>query len=70
MSIDASKIITAEQKAQQQLDRDNAAVKQALTEIDIQSVRSIREWLAQQADCPQKLLDNEAQAQAERAKLR
>jgi hypothetical protein len=53
--------ITAEQ---------NETVKTKLTEIDLKSIRSLREWVAKQPDAPQWIKDYEAQAQTERAKLK
>jgi hypothetical protein len=44
-------------------------IKTALTAIDLKSIRSLREWLAAQPDAPQFILDHEAAAIAERAKL-
>jgi hypothetical protein len=44
--------------------------KVKLEEIDIKSIRSIREWVAKQADAPQFIKDYESQAQVERAKLK
>lgn len=44
--------------------------KKNLTEIDIKSIRSIREMLAKMPDAPQFLKDYETQAIAERAKLK
>jgi hypothetical protein len=40
-----------------------------LAEIDLKSIRSIREWIAKQTDAPQYLKDYEAQAIEARAKL-
>ena len=41
-----------------------------LAEIDAQSVRGLREWLAARPDAPQSLKDQEAAAVAARAELR
>lgn len=41
-----------------------------LTEIDIASVRSIREYIAAQPDAPKALKDKETEAIAERVKLK
>jgi len=41
-----------------------------LTEIDIASVRSIREYIAAQPDAPKAMKDKEAEAIAEREKLK
>ena len=43
--------------------------KAKLAEIDIKSIRGLREWAAKQADAPQALKDFESQAIAEREKL-
>jgi len=48
--------------------KENEAIKAKLADIDQKSIRSIREWIAKQADAPL-VKDYEAQAQAERAKL-
>lgn len=47
-----------------------AQAKQRLVEIDIASVRAIREWLAAQPDAPQFVKNHEAAAIAERAKVK
>jgi len=49
--------------------KNNEEVKAALAEIDLKSIRSLREWVAKQPDTPQFIKDYEAQAQKERAKL-
>jgi hypothetical protein len=51
-------------------EKDAEIAKAALAEIDLKSIRSIREWIAKQADAPQFIKDYEAQAQTERAKLK
>ena len=48
---------------------DDASAKAALQEIDLKSIRAIREWVAKQPDVPQFVKDYEAEAVAERAKL-
>jgi len=48
----------------------NLAVKESLYEIDLKSIRSLREWLAAQTDAPQFVKDYEAKAAAERLKLK
>lgn len=48
----------------------NAAAKAELIQIDLQSVRAIREWLAAQPDAPKILKQHEDAAKAERAKLK
>jgi hypothetical protein len=54
----------------QQAEKSNDVIKKALEDIDIASIRSLREWLIQQPNAPQFLLDHETQAQTERAKLK
>lgn len=44
--------------------------KAKLAEIDLRSIRAIREYLAAKPDAPQVLKDREAEAVAERAKLK
>ncbi len=46
-----------------------AQAKRELAEIDIKSIRFLREWVAKQADAPQALKNFESQAVAEREKL-
>lgn len=47
----------------------SASVKAELRAIDIDSIRSIREWIAAQPTAPQILKDREAAAVLARAKL-
>ena len=47
----------------------NAEAKANLIQIDIKSVRSLREWVSAQPDAPSWLLDHEEEAQTERARL-
>lgn len=46
-----------------------AALQSRLREIDLASIRSIREWVAAQPGAPRHILDHEVAAVAERAKL-
>lgn len=48
----------------------NQPVKSELELIDIKSVRSIREWLIKQPDCPEFLKTYENEAKAKRAELK
>lgn len=57
--------LVAEQAAQ----AEKAKIKAALAAIDLKSIRSMREWIADQPNAPQWLLDHEAAAIAERSKL-
>ena len=57
--------IQAEEAAQANVE----ATKAKLREIDLKSIRSIREWIAKQTDAPQYLKDYEAKAIEARAKL-
>ena len=52
------------------LEEQNAPFLVRLAEIDIKSIRAIREYIASKPDAPQFTKDLEAQAQAERAKLK
>lgn len=52
------------------LDEQNAPMMAALREIDIKSIRSMREYIASKPDAPQILKDHETAAQTERAKLK
>jgi len=56
-------------QAETEAQRNNEAVKATLVEIDFKSIRSLREWVAKQADAPQFVKDYEVEAQTERAKL-
>lgn len=47
-----------------------AQVRSRLVEIDRASIRALREWVAAQPSAPQILKDREAEAVAERAKLK
>lgn len=47
-----------------------AAAKDELTQIDLQSIRAIREWLVTQPNAPTILKQYEDDAKAERAKLK
>lgn len=51
-------------------ERENVAIKATLREIDIASIRPMREWMAKQTDAPQFIKDKESQAQTERTKLK
>jgi acetyl/propionyl-CoA carboxylase alpha subunit len=62
--------LAAEWEAAQAKEAADSAVKAALASIDLKSIRSIREWLAKQADAPQFVKDHEAAAIAEREKLK
>ncbi len=48
----------------------NEAAKAELIQIDLQSIRSIREWLAARPDAPELLKQHEKDATAERTKLK
>jgi len=47
----------------------NATIKQELCEIDLASVRSLREYIASKVDAPQVLKDHEADAILKRGEL-
>jgi hypothetical protein len=51
-------------------EEENAPIIAKLAEIDIKSIRAIREYIASKSDAPQFSKDLEAQASVERAKLR
>lgn len=44
-------------------------IKAKLAEIDLKSIRPIREWIAKQVDAPQYIKDYEGEAVAERVRL-
>ena len=63
--IEAARQRTAAEKEEQR--RTGALAR--LAEIDAQSVRGLREWIAARPDAPQALKDQEAAAVAARAEL-
>jgi len=50
-------------------EQEVAKVKAKLAELDLKSIRSIREWLVKQADAPEYLKTYDAQAVVERKKI-
>jgi hypothetical protein len=48
----------------------NKQIKSKLIDIDSASIRSIREYISSKSDAPQILKNHEAEAKAERAKLK
>jgi hypothetical protein len=64
---------TMEEPADVKAAREAEAARQAtlaeLNRIDMDSIRSLREYVASQADAPQYIKDHEATAQLERGKL-
>lgn len=48
----------------------NQPVKYELNDIDIKSIRSLREWLVKQPDCPEFIKTHENQATAKRSELK
>ena len=55
-------------RPQNELDAEfNSAVDAELREIDFQSIRSLREWVASQPGAPQWIIDKESEASAKRA---
>lgn len=60
----------ADEAAAKAIEEENDAVKRELREIDIASVRSLREYISAQPDAPQFLKDKENAAKAERDKLK
>lgn len=61
--------LEAEYLATQAKEKATAEIKANLIEIDLKSIRSIRERMAIQPDAPKFLVLHEAAAKAERAKL-
>lgn len=51
-------------------ERGTEEARQKLIDIDLKSIRAIREWIAKQDNAPQDINDYETQAVAERAKLK
>lgn len=51
-------------------EQENAGVKSELEQIDIKSIRSIREWIAKQADAPEFLKQYESEATEKRKSLK
>ena len=56
--------------AAEQAMREVEEAKRKLETIDRASIRALREWVAKQPDAPQFLKDREAEAQAERERLK
>lgn len=52
------------------IEKYNSGIKKKLDEIDLKSVRSMREYIASKSDAPQFIKDHEAEAKAERDKLK
>jgi hypothetical protein len=52
------------------IEKYNAGIKKKLDEIDLKSVRSMREYIASKSDAPKFIKDHEAEAKAERDKLK
>jgi hypothetical protein len=57
-------------QAEQQKATDNQNVKVKLIEIDIASIRSIREYICKLPDAPEYLKQHEAEAVTERTKIK
>jgi len=51
-------------------EQEVAKIKSKLAELDLKSIRSIREWFVKQADAPEYLVAYDVEAKAERAKLK
>ena len=51
-------------------EQEDVQIKAELAEIDQKSIRSIREWIAQQIDAPEFLKQYEAEAAEKRTKLK
>lgn len=62
----ADRSVMMEPSAQQ---KEYDAAMANLRELDLKSIRSIREWIASREDCPKYLADCEAIAVQERTKL-
>lgn len=52
------------------IDKYNEAIKQKLNDIDLKSIRSMREYIASKSDAPQFIKDHEAEAKTERDKMK
>ena len=57
-------------QAEMEKDRAVADAKAQLNEIDLKSIRSLREWLFRQSDCPEFIREYEQQAVDARMKIR
>lgn len=57
-------------RAERQKGKQDEKVKRRLSAIDVASVRAIREYIAAQPNAPKAVKDREAEAAAERAKLK
>ena len=63
-------IMTQKEYDAKQIEAENAKIKGELYELDIKSIRSIREWIATQSDAPEFLKQYEAQAIEKRGELK
>lgn len=63
-------IMTQKEYAAKQIEAENAKIKGELYELDIKSIRSIREWIVTQSDAPEFLKQYEAQAIEKRGELK
>jgi len=61
--------LAAAYKAEQAVKGEEAKIKASLVEIDLKSIRSLREWVVKQPDAPEFIKGHETAAIAERAKL-
>jgi len=66
---DLSALIEASKTPEQKTMELNAPIKARLNEIDLKSIRSLREWLSAQPDAPSSIKTHEAEAITERVKL-
>lgn len=57
-------------KQKRQNNFDNTPIKRELERSDIESIRSLREWLCQQPDAPKWLKEHEEKAKKVRKKLK
>lgn len=65
------KIVIKQPKTQAEIDAENLAITKAeLFEIDLLSIRSMREYIATKADAPEFLKAKEVKAKAARGKLK
>jgi hypothetical protein len=63
-------LMTQKEYDAKQIEAENAKIKGELYELDIKSIRSIREWIATQVDTPEYLKQYEAEAIEKRGKLK
>ena len=63
-------LLTQKEYDEKQAERANAQIKAELQDIDIKSIRSIREWIAKQPDAPEFIKQYESEAENKRKNIK